>query len=90
MDVVQYTPVTQATPVTLKNAPAFLVGYTVVSSASGTVTVYDNTAASGNVLLTKTSLAAGDVVTFGGLGIQARVGLHVVVGGTANVNMLFA
>lgn len=90
MNLAQYRPVTQAAAATLKSAPAFLLGYVVVSSAAGTVTVYDNVAASGDVLLTKTGLAAGDVVTFGGLGIQARTGLHVVVGGTATVNMLFA
>lgn len=51
----------------------------------GAVTVYDNTAASGVILFTKT-LVVGDVIHFGGLGIRSKKGLFLVVAaGTVNV-----
>lgn len=33
--------------------------------------------------------AIGDVIQFGGVGIAAKNGLHVVVGGTGTVNVLY-
>lgn len=86
---VGYANVTQAAATTVKTGPAGLYGITVTASTSGSVTVYDNTAASGTVLFTKSSLAVGDVIHFGGLGIAAKNGLHVVVGGTGTVNVLY-
>lgn len=87
---VSYATVTQAAASTVKTGPAKLVGIVVTASTSGTVTVYDNTAASGTVLFTKSSLAVGDVIHFGGVSIAAKNGLHVVCGGTATVNILYA
>jgi hypothetical protein len=84
-----YANVTQAAAATVKTGPAGLFGLIVTASTSGTVTVYDNTAASGTVLFTKTTLAVGEVIHFGGLGIAAKNGLHVVVGGTGTVNILY-
>ena len=84
-----YANVTQAAAATVKFGPAGLFGIIVTASTSGSVTVYDNTAASGTVLFTKASLAVGDVIHFGGLGIAAKNGLHVVVGGTGTVNVLY-
>lgn len=84
-----YANVTQAAAATVKTGPAGLFGIIVTASTSGTVTVYDNTAASGTVLFTKTTLAVGEVIHFGGLGIAAKNGLHVVVGGTGTVNILY-
>ena len=84
-----YANVTQAAAATVKAGPAGLFGITVTESTSGTVTVYDNTAASGTVLFTKTTLAVGEVIHFGGLGIAAKKGLHVVVGGTGTVNIIY-
>ena len=84
-----YASVTQAASATIKTGPAGLFGIIVTASTSGTVTVYDNTAASGTVLFTKTTLAVGEVIQFGGLGIAAKNGLHVVVGGTGTVNILY-
>lgn len=84
-----YASVTQAAAATIKTGPAGLFGIIVTASTSGTVTVYDNTAASGTVLFTKTTLAVGEVIQFGGLGIAAKNGLHVVVGGTGTVNILY-
>lgn len=87
---VSYATVTQAAASTVKSGPAKLFGIIVTASTTGTVTIYDNTAASGTVLFTKTGLAVGDVIQFGGLGIAAKSGLHVVCGGTAaTCNILY-
>lgn len=60
--------------------------YGIVSTVTGgVVTIYDNTSAAGVILFTKT-LAVGDIIHFGGLGIRAKNGLFLVVGaGTVNV-----
>ena len=87
---VSYATVTQAAASTVKTGPSKLVGIVVTASTSGTVTVYDNTSATGTVLFTKSSLAVGDVIHFGGVSIAAKSGLHVVVGGTGTVNVLYA
>ena len=65
----------------IKSGPAGLY-YIISTVTGGAITVYDNTAASGTILYTKT-LAVGDVVHFGGLGIAAKVGLYVSISGTA-------
>lgn len=44
----------------------------------GAVTVYDGTSTSGIILFTKT-LAVGDVIHWGGIGLAAKNGLFVVV-----------
>ena len=89
VDKIGYKTVTQAAAATVKTGPAGLFGIVVTASTAGTVTVYDNTAASGTVLFTKTALSVGDVIQFGGVGIAAKNGLHVVVGGTGTVNVLY-
>jgi hypothetical protein len=86
---VGYKNVTQAAAATVKSGPAKFYGFIVTASSSGTVTIYDNTSATGTVLFTKASLAAGDVVHFGGVGMAANNGLHVVCGGTATVNVMY-
>jgi len=70
--------------VQIKTGPAGLFG--IVSTVTGgAVTVYDGTSTSGTILYTKT-LAVGDVVHFGGIGIAAKTGLFLVVAaGTVNV-----
>ena len=86
---VGYANVTQAAASTIKTGPAKFYGLTVTVSTSGTVTIYDNTSAAGTVLFTKSSLTVGDVIHFGGPGIAAKNGLHVVCGGTATVNVFY-
>lgn len=88
-DKLGYATVTQAAAATVKSGPAGLFGIVVTASTTGTVTIYDNTAASGTVLFTKSSLTVGEAIHFGGLGIAAKNGLHVVCGGTATVNILY-
>lgn len=86
---VGYRQVTQAAAATIKTGPGTLFGLVVVASTAGTVTVYDNTSAAGTVLYTKTALAVGETINFGGIGMAASNGLHVVCGGTATVNVLY-
>lgn len=89
-DKLGYAVVTQAAAAQVKTGPAGLFGIVVTASTSGTVTVYDNaSSATGTVLFTKSSLAVGDVIHFGGNGIAAKSGLHVVVGGTGTINILY-
>lgn len=89
LERVGYATVTQAAPATIKSGPAGFFGLVVTASSSGTVTIYDNTAASGAVIFTKSALAVGEAIHLGGMGIAAKNGLHVVCGGTATVNVLF-
>lgn len=86
---VGYRQLTQAAAATLKTGPATLFGIVVVASTAGTVTVYDNTSAAGTVLFVKTGLTVGETINFGGIGMAASNGLHVVCGGTATVNVLY-
>lgn len=86
---VQYKQVTQAAASTLKSTTGDFFGIVVISSTAGTVTVYNNTAASGEVVFTRATLVAGETLNFGGVGIRCGNGIHVVVGGTATVNALF-
>lgn len=88
-DKLGYASVTHAAASTVKTGPAGLYGIIVTASTSGTVTIYDNTVASGTELFTKTTLTVGEVIHFGGNGIAAKNGLHVVVGGTGTVNVLY-
>lgn len=70
-----------ATGTLVKTGPAGLY-YIISTVTGGAITVYDNTAASGTILYTKT-LTVGDVIHFGGLGIAAKNGLYVSITGTA-------
>ena len=77
-----YTQTTGASTV-LKTGPAGLFSVTCV--VAGTIIVYDNTAASGTILFTKT-MAVGDVANWGYHGIAAKLGLTVNSGtGTFNI-----
>lgn len=86
---VQYKQVTQVAAATLKPTTGDFFGIVVISSTAGTVTVYNNTAASGEIVFSRTALVAGESFNFGGVGIRCGLGIHVVVGGTATVNALF-
>jgi len=68
----------------IKTGPAGLFGL-VSTITGGAVTVYDGTSTGGVILFTKT-LAVGEVIHFGGLGLAAKNGLFIVVAaGTVNV-----
>lgn len=68
----------------IKVGPAGFFGVT-STITGGAVTVYDGTSTSGTILFTKT-LAVGEVIDFGGIGLAAKLGLFIVVAaGTVNV-----
>lgn len=70
--------------VQIKTGPAGLFGVT-STITGGAVTIYDGTSTSGTILFTKT-LAVGEVIHFGGIGMAAKLGLFIVVAaGTVNV-----
>ena len=73
----------------VKDRTGVLKGAIVLASASGTLTVYDNTAASGTVLIGPLTLTAGQIISIDD-GIKASKGIYAVIGGTsATVNVLF-
>lgn len=77
----------------VKGSPGSLYGVVVTASTTGIIRIFDNaSAASGTELYNSvTALAAGAVVTFGGLGIQASNGLYMdLVSGTGTFNVLYA
>jgi len=87
-DPVQYAKVTQAAAATPKDGyRAEFYGLVCISSTGGSVVVRDG-GASGVVVFSK-SVATGDVVHFGGKGILCGSGMHVAVGGTAEVAVLY-
>lgn len=73
----------------IKSNPAGFFGFTCLTSTAATIAVYDGTSASGTLIYSKSALAVGDVVHFGGNGIATGNGLFVVVGGTGSVAVLF-
>ena len=84
-----YQVATQAAGLLVKSGPAGFFGFTVTASTAGTITVYDGLTNAGTVVFTKTSLAVGEVVHFGGNGLALNTGLYVVAGGTATIVILY-
>lgn len=66
-----------------------LHGFVVNSHTSGTIKIWDSTAASGAVLLNTITLAAGPQQWVFPVGIQFGTGLYVDVGGTIDVTILW-
>ena len=67
-------------------------GIIVTASTSGIIKIFDNpSAASGTEIYSSvTAVTAGQVITFGGIGIAAKTGIFFqLVSGTATVNILF-
>lgn len=85
---VSYKQVTQAATATVKPTMGDVYGVNVVSSTSGTVTIRDG-GASGTVVYASGTLTAGQVIDFGGCGIRCGTDIHVTVGGTATINVLY-
>lgn len=71
----------------IKTGDGFLGGFLVTSSAAGVIRFYDNTAASGTVLIDQLTVYTGD--TFD-LRIEFRTGLFFnLVSGSATVSILY-
>ena len=58
----------------------------VAASSSGTLTVYDNTAASGTVLVNAFPLTAGQSIQFD---LAFQVGCYISLGGTADITAVY-
>lgn len=71
-----------ADTVNIKTTPAGFFGLT--ATVAGAVTVHDGLDGTGDTIYAKT-LAEGDVVHFGALGIATNIGLTVVAAGTVVV-----
>ena len=74
-------------PAQVKAGPAGFFGIVAVTAVT-LCSVYDSLTGSG-VLLWEGPLVAGQVVDFGGLGIAAKNGIYVLVGGSGTVNILY-
>lgn len=83
-----YAEVTQAAAATVKSARGELCGFICTTSASGTLTIYDNTAASGTLIYSALAITAGQTVLINPPMIMTK-GIHVAVGGTGNVKVLY-
>ena len=72
---------------TVKTGPGFLGGIQVTASASGVIRLYDNTAASGTVLIDQIAVFAGDCYEWP---IEFTTGLYFdLVSGTATVTIFY-
>jgi hypothetical protein len=70
----------------VKAGKGFLGGFLVTASAAGVIRLYDNTAASGTVIVDQLTVAAGDNIT---LRVEFQTGLYFdLVSGTATVSIL--
>lgn len=71
----------------IKAGPAGLFSVTCV--VAGSIVIYDNpTAASGNILFTKT-MTLGEIANWGGPGISANAGLWAVPAGGGKFNVAY-
>lgn len=66
----------------VKTGSGSIIGFICASSSSGTVKLFDNTAASGNVVLNTMNMTAA---TFYPCPARFRTGLYATIGGTADV-----
>lgn len=83
-----YATVTQAAAATIKSARGELCGFICTSSTTGTLTIYDNTSAAGTAIYSALAVTAGQTVSINPP-IIMRTGIHVVVGGTGDVKVLY-
>lgn len=84
MQTNQWTPVRLTASGALKASPGTIRGFYVASHTSGTVKIWNNTAASGTVLVNTITLEEGPQwVELGGL--FGATGLYATLGGTADI-----
>ena len=76
----------------IKAGPGYWDGAIVIASAALIFKIFDNpSAASGTVLYdSSTAVTAGQIITLGGIGIQAKTGLFFsITSGTGTVNVMY-
>lgn len=83
----RYNNITTATTTVVKTGPGVLVSIVINAANTGTITIYDNTAASGTKIAT---IAAGATAgsTFGYLA-QFATGLTVVTSAADNITVVY-
>lgn len=79
--------ITTATTTTVKSGSGHLASITVNTTAAGTITVYDNTAASGNKIAT---LPASAVVGTYKYDLQFATGLTIVTAAASDITVSYA
>ena len=72
---------------TVKSGGGVLKGFFVSSHTNGSITIYDNTAASGKVILAAFAIPSIGFFDLGTIGFGT--GLHVVIANTAVVTMVY-
>jgi hypothetical protein len=83
----QYTPVVLSASGIVRKGAGQLGGFFCASSSSGTLVLYDNTAASGTIILTTVNLVAGTYYNFPA---QLINGAYASIGGTASVTFFYS
>lgn len=90
LEKVGYAVVTTGVAAQVKAGPGAVFGVTMTEGTGGTISVYDGIGTTTVALLAKGSMAIGDTIHFGGIGLAANAGLYVVVSGTgAKFNILY-
>jgi hypothetical protein len=80
----EYRPITTATTTVVATGPGVLGGIHVNTTAAGTITVYDNTAASGTKIATlKASIAEGCYLR----DVHYRTGLTIVTAAASDITV---
>lgn len=87
MQTVHYRATSVSADTSVKVGLGFLAGLVVTASASGVIRLYDNTAASGTVILDQIAVYPGDSIE---LPVEFKTGLFFdLVSGTATVTILY-
>lgn len=82
-----YRNITTATTTVVSSVPGVLHSVTINTTAAGTITLYDNTAASGTKIATiAASIASGTNVTFD---VSFTTGLTVVTAAASDITVSF-
>jgi len=82
-----YKNITTATTTVVKSGPGVLFGIVVNGTAAGTITIYDNTAGSGNLIGTlKASITEG-LYSFG---CRFSTGLTIVTAAASNITVIYS
>jgi hypothetical protein len=87
METVHYLATSMSADTSVKVGQGFLAAVIVTASASGVIRLYDNTAASGTVILDQIAVYPGDSFN---LPVEFKTGLFFdLVSGTATVTILY-
>ncbi len=82
----KYTNITTGTTTVVKTGKGRLIRITVNTTAAGAITIYDNTAASGNKIATLPSSVAVGTYEYGG---RFATGLTIVTGAASDVTVIY-